>query len=68
MVPIIKYFQYDSKSVLTVQQNGEGDASPMDEYQNNFIFEGSENELMLSRVYTTSFLCEFFHVSLNDRI
>ena len=56
---VCQYFQYDAKSVITVEQNGAGDASPMDEIQNNFIYKGSENELILSRVYTTNFLCEF---------
>ena len=29
------------------------------ELQNNHIYAGDENELVLSRIYTTSFTCEY---------
>ena len=33
--------------------------SPLMELMNNIIYQGSENVLILSRVYTTSFTCQF---------
>ena len=51
--------QYDSKSVITIERNGTADISPLADVQNNHIYKGSENELILARVYTTNFICEF---------
>ena len=31
----------------------------MTEIHNNHIYEGNENELILDRIYTTSFTCDF---------
>ena len=31
----------------------------MTEIHNNHIYAGSENELLLARIYTTSFTCDF---------
>ena len=51
--------QYDSKSIITIERNGAADISPLTDVQNNHMYKGSENELILERVYTTSFICEF---------
>ena len=51
--------QFDSKSVITIERNGTANISPLTDVQNNHIYKGSENELILSRVYTTNFICEF---------
>ena len=52
-------FQYTDKSVITIQQNGTANISPLEIMQNDHIFLGIENELMLSQVYTTSFTCKY---------
>ena len=63
MVKHTLYLQFDSKSVITIERNGTADISPLADVQNNHIYKGSENELILSRVYTTNFICEFELVS-----
>ena len=47
------------KSVLTIMRNGTATVSPMNEIQNDHIYLGIENDLVLSQVYTTSFTCMF---------
>ena len=51
--------QYNDKSVITIQRNGNATISPLQSVQNNHIYSGSENELILSQVYTTSFTCTY---------
>ncbi len=45
--------------MLSIQRHGSSRASPMDEIHNDHHYSGGENDLILSRVYTTSFTCEF---------
>ena len=52
-------FQYDEYSVITINRNGAYKTSTMTEIHNNHIYEGNENELILERIYTTSFTCDF---------
>ena len=52
-------FQYDDKSVITIQRNGSAMTSPLEEIQNDHIFSGAENDIILSHVYTTSFTCKY---------
>ena len=52
-------FQYDEYSVITINRNGAYKTSTMTEIHNNHIYAGSENELLLARIYTTSFTCDF---------
>ena len=52
-------FQYDEYSVITINRSGPYEASPMTEIYNNHIYAGDENELLLTRIYTTSFTCDF---------
>ena len=33
--------------------------SPLEELQNDHVYKGIENDLILSQVYTTSFTCEY---------
>ena len=40
-------------------RNGTATVSPMNEIQNDHIYLGIENDLVLSQVYTTSFTCMF---------
>ena len=51
--------QYDEDSTITINRNGTASNSPLIELQNNHIYDGDENELVLSRIYTTSFTCEY---------
>ena len=44
---------------MTIDRNGTADISPLTDVHNNHIYKGSENELILARVYTASFICEF---------
>ena len=52
-------FQYTDKSIITIQRNGTATISPLKVMQNDHIYSGIENELILSQVYTTSFTCEY---------
>ena len=52
-------FQYTDKSVLTIQRNGTATISPLEVMQNDHLYSGMENDLILSQVYTTSFTCEY---------
>ena len=51
--------QYDDDSTITINRNGTASNSPLIELQNNHIYAGDENELVLSGIYTTSFTCKF---------
>ena len=52
-------FQYNDKSVITIRRNGSATVSPLEVMQNDHIYSGIQNELILSQVYTTSFTCEY---------
>ena len=52
-------FQYNDDSVITIQRNGTSQASSLASIQNNHLYSGSANDLILSQVYTTSFTCEY---------
>lgn len=54
-----KTFQYDENSLITIEKKGNANKSPLKELMNNIIFQGSKNVLILSRVYTTTWVCEF---------
>merc|ERR1712214_277991 len=51
--------KYNDKSVITIQRNGTATISPLKALQNDHIYSGVENELILSQVYTTSFTCKY---------
>ena len=51
--------QYNDKSVITIHKNGTPVISPLEELQNDHVYKGIENDLILSQVYTTSFTCEY---------
>ena len=53
------HLQYNRKSILAVQRNGTAYTSPLEDIQNDHIYFGSENVLVLSQTYTTSFTCKF---------
>ena len=42
-----------------MNRNGTASVSDLDVMQNDHIYSGLENELILSQVYTTSFTCEY---------
>merc|ERR1719429_548203 len=50
---------YNDKSVITIHKNGTPVISPLEELQNDHVYKGIENDLILSQVYTTSFTCEY---------
>ena len=51
--------QYNDKSVITIQRNGTATVSPLQALQNDHIYSGVNNELILSQIYTTSFTCKY---------
>ena len=51
--------QYNDKSVIAIQKNGTPDFSPLEALQNDHLYKGIENELILTQVYSTSFTCEY---------
>merc|ERR1712224_47073 len=51
--------KYNDKSVITVNRNGTPTVSSLKEIQNDHIYKVEENELILSQVYTTQFICEY---------
>ena len=51
--------KYNDKSVITVNRNGTPTVSSLEEIQNDHVYKGEENELILSQVYTTKFICIF---------
>ena len=53
------FFKYNDKSVITVNRNGTPTVSSLEEIQNDHVYKGEENELILSQVYTTDFICEY---------
>ena len=52
-------FQHDEYSVITIKRKGGYEKSTMTEIYNNHIYAGHDNDLLLSRIYTTSFTCNF---------
>ena len=52
-------FQYNDDSVISIQRNGTPEISPLASIQNDHVYSGSENDLILSQVYTTSFTCKY---------
>ena len=52
--------QYDEKSFMYVTRHGNHSVSPIEEVHNNHLYSGSENELTISRVFATTFSCEFY--------
>ena len=52
-------FQYDDESVISIQRNGTAEISPLEALQNDHMFSGAENELMLSQIYRTKFTCKY---------
>ena len=51
--------QYNDDSVISIQRNGTSEISPLASIQNDHVYSGSENDLILSQVYTTRFTCEY---------
>jgi hypothetical protein len=51
--------QNDAKSSITVVRKGSYKISPSHELHNNHLYSGSENDIVISRVYQTSFICKF---------
>ena len=44
---------------MSIQRHGRATISPLQVMQNDHIYSGIQNELILSQVYTTSFTCEY---------
>ncbi len=49
----------DNKAYLTVLREGRHKRTPMATLENAYIYEGKQNPLIISRVYSLEFLCEF---------
>ena len=52
--------QYDEKSLMYVTRYGNHTASPIEHVHNNHLYSGDENEITISRVFATTFSCEFY--------
>ena len=52
--------QYDEKSLMYVTRYGNHTASPIEDVHNNHLYSGNENEITISRVFATTFSCEFY--------
>ena len=57
--PDQKYSLLDNKSLVTVERQGEARIIDKTNSRNAFLFSGFENTLKISRVYSTSWLCDF---------
>ena len=51
--------QYDNYSVLRIRRQGKPRISRNSDLDNQHEYDGAENDLVLKRVYTIEFLCEF---------
>ena len=51
--------QHDHRSTMTIRRNGSFHLSPNEELHNNRLYEGSENPISISRVYSADFECKF---------
>ena len=49
----------DGKTHIYVERKGEHVVSPTDQIDNSYIFQGSDNQLVMSRIYNNAFLCQF---------
>ena len=58
-VKYLSCLQYNRKSILMVLRNGTAYTSPLEDIQNDHIYLGNENVLVLSQTYTTSFTCKY---------
>ena len=45
---------------MYVTRNGNHTASPIEDVHNNHLYSGNENEITISRVFATTFSCEFY--------
>ena len=59
VINVFLSFKYNDKSIITVNRKGTPSASSLEEIQNDHVYKGEENELILSQVYTTDFICEY---------
>ena len=57
--PDQRYSLLDNKSLVTVERQGEASIIDMTNARNAHLFSGQENTLKISRVYSTSWLCDF---------
>ena len=51
--------QYDEKSSMMINRTGSAIESPILNLYNNHIYGGDENDLILQRIFTEKFICEF---------
>ena len=51
--------QYDDESEIYITRSGGATPSNLVHIYNDQVFQGKENKMTLSRVYTTSFVCVF---------
>ena len=51
--------QYDEKSSMMIHRSGNATESALENLHNNHIYRGDENDLILQRIFTEKFICEF---------
>ena len=49
----------DEESAISVKQEGNYTKNDLDDVDNIYIFKGSENPLMMRRVYKTEWICDY---------
>ena len=52
-------FQYDDKSSMLINRTGRFHISKIHHLHNNHMYYGKDNDLVLSRIFTTKFICEY---------
>ena len=52
-------FQYDDKSSMLINRTGKYHVSTVDNLHNNHLYLGKENDIVMSRIFTTKFICEY---------
>lgn len=57
--PDQKYSLLDNKSLVTVERQGEAKIIDKTNSRNAYVYSGLENTIKISRVYSTSWLCDF---------
>ena len=52
-------FQYDKKASMLIKRTGKYHISEINHLHNNHMYDGKDNDLVLSRIFTTKFICEY---------
>ena len=59
MNAIFLFLQFDNDGMMTIQRIGSFRSSPQENLHNNHLYDGSDNNLSISRAYSIDFKCTF---------